>query len=100
MVTLREGQISGITVLDEDESGTVDVSSADLENVGGIIHVPAASAPGNNSFWVQTGSPTLPRFTNSAGATITLGTGGGGSDVGSLSEVLDLGNSTDGYDII
>lgn len=72
MVIVRESQIGGITVLDESVTGTVDVTGAELINISGIIYDSVTSTPGNNSFWVQSGSPTLPKFTNSDGYTISL----------------------------
>lgn len=98
MTTAREQQLGPITVLDESSSGTVTASGAKLTNVAGLVNTPVASTPGNSSFWVQSGSPTLPKFTNSSGSSITLGTGGGGT--GSLAQTLANGNATDGYDII
>jgi len=38
---------------------------------------PQGSSPANNSIWIENTSPTVLKFTNNAGSTITLGSGGG-----------------------
>lgn len=77
MVQINENQISGITELDEEGTGTVTTNGADLIDVAAVNHEAQASAPATGAdkgaFWVEDGSPTLPKFTNSAGLSITLG---------------------------
>jgi hypothetical protein len=98
MVRVREQQLAGITILDSDGYGTVTASDATLRDVDGIVYTQRSSTPGNNSIWIDNNSPSQARFTNSAGSTIVLGSGGG-SGGGSLFETLALGNSSDGYNI-
>jgi len=57
MVQLREDQINVITVL------------------GGTSGSTQPSSPGVNSIWINDDSPSLPKFTDSAGTVITLGSG-------------------------
>lgn len=91
MVKIREEQVGGITVLDEDGEGSVTASGATLTEVSGVIHEPQVSSPGNNSYWIESGSPSLPKFTNSAGVSITLSDDS--SDGYSLQESYEKGNS-------
>lgn len=98
MVEPRQEFLGAITLLDEDGTGTVDSNDANLTNTGYLILNERSGAPatgaGKGSFWVSNDSPTLPKFTDSAGTTITLGTGGGGGPTPPLDEVLDVGNET------
>jgi len=78
MVQPKEGQLGPITILDEDAGGTVNASGANIQTVGGVTHVSEAlPGPGNDSFWVEAGTPSLPKFTDSTGTTITIGSGNG-----------------------
>jgi len=90
MVKFREDQIRTITVLDAETSGSVDSNDALHTNLIGTTMTPQASSPGNNTFWVETGSPTTPYFTDSSGADIDLSGGGGGvTDHGALTGLSD-----------
>lgn len=97
----REGLLGSITVLDEDGHGTVTASGAEFVNVNGVVHAARGDAPttgaGTGAFWVQTGTPTLPKFTDSAGTTIDIGSGGGGE---TLAQTLAIGNVTGGNDLV
>jgi len=77
MVQPKEGQLGSITVLDEDVGGIVTASDANIQDVSGVTHTALGSTPGNNSFWTDNTVPSLPKFTNSDGTTITLGSGTG-----------------------
>lgn len=55
-----------------------------LEVDAGVEHsesvaVPSAPGAGKGTFWVETGTPTLPKFTDSAGNNFTLNESGGSS---------------------
>ena len=77
MVLPIEQQLGPITILDEDSSGTVTASGANIIEVYGVIHDANGAAPttvaDEGAFWVENTDPTLPKFTDSDGITITLG---------------------------
>jgi len=132
MVLPREELLGAITILDEDGTGFVTASDAEIQDVSGVNHTARALSPGGDpttgaskgAFWVEDTGPTLPKFTDSAGTTITLGgnssdllfndssvagttisdalnnlfVGGGGDET--LGVTLFLGNTSDGYDIV
>lgn len=110
MVKLREEQIGGITELDEDGTGIVTASSAEMQDVSGVVHDAITTQPTTGvsvgAFWVEDVSPTLPKFTDSDGNTITLGQGGGLEQVqttlpvtinGQSSFTLPIAPEEDGY---
>jgi len=79
MVQPRQEFLGPITVLDEDASGTVNATGAELVNVTVVLNSLAAqptTGAGTGAFWVQNGTPTTARFTDSAGTTITLNDAG------------------------
>jgi len=95
MVQTLEDQLGPITVLNKDSSaGTIDATGTSISNIGGLLLTQLASEPGNDSIWIDNSGPTLLKFTDSAGDTITLGAGG------DLATTLGLGNTTDGLDIV
>jgi hypothetical protein len=75
MVKPREQLLGSITVLDENSGGSVNASGAELSNVTVVLNS-RASAPttgtGKGAFWVDDDSPTTPKFTDSAGNTISF----------------------------
>jgi hypothetical protein len=78
MVQPREEFLGNITELDKFGEGTITCNSSVMRDVNGILHTarsgaPSGSAAGNGIFWVEDTTPSLPKFTNSAGTTITLG---------------------------
>ena len=79
MVQPRQEFLGPITVLDEDASGTVNATGAELVNVTVVLNslaVQPTTGAGAGAFWVQDGTPTIARFTDSAGTTITLNDAG------------------------
>ena len=94
MVLPREEFLGAITILDEDHDGYVYCSGADVIDLNYLIQNELPSPPwtgtndGYGSFWVEEGTPSVPKFTDSAGNTFTLGGGGG------LDQVLLIGNET------
>jgi hypothetical protein len=90
MVKPREELLGAITVLDENNTGTVTASNAAITNVAATVHNARASAPTTGSslgaFWIDNSSPTNPMFTRSDGVSINLG---GTSDHGTLSGLSD-----------
>lgn len=101
MVLPREEFLGNITNLDKDNEGIITCNSAFIQDVFGVLHTARASAPisyaaGNGIFWVEDTTPSLPKFTDSSGTTITLGAS---LATPTLGEVLAEGNTTDGYNI-
>jgi hypothetical protein len=96
MVKPRQELLGNINNIDRDLSGTVTVNNADIQNSRSIIFTPRLSAPAVNSLWVETGVTTYLKYTDSTGSTITLGSGGGGSQT--WAQTLALGASSSGYD--
>jgi len=83
MVNSKEEFLGAITVLDKYNSGSVSGSDAEFIDVKGVVHSSRDTVPTTGAlkgaFWVDDSGVTLPKFTDSAGVTITLGIGGGGS---------------------
>ena len=77
MVQPKEGQLGTITILDEDSGGSVTATGANIQDVSGVTHTSLGGTPGNDSFWIETGAPSLPKFTDSDNITVTLGAGTG-----------------------
>jgi hypothetical protein len=78
MVQPREEFLGNITELDKFGEGIITCNSSVMRDVNGILHTarsgaPSGSAAGNGIFWVEDTTPSLPKFTDSAGTTITLG---------------------------
>jgi len=97
MVQPREEQLGNITVLDEDNAGTVTTSGSNITDAGGVIHDELGGTPGNNSFWVENTSPSLPKFTDSAGSTITLGGGGDGYSSDGPANRIQVSDGSEGF---
>ena len=101
MVQPREEQLGAITLLDKDSSGFVNCSSALIQDFSGVMGNAQSSRPGNASpdkgiFWVEDpggGDPTVAKFTNSNNVSVDL-------KPQSLSEVLNIGNTTGGHNLI
>jgi hypothetical protein len=96
MVRPREEFLGSITLLDEDSTGSIDANNAEIQSVNGVLHNGLTIAPttgaDKGAFWVEDGTPTLPKFTDSAGNTITL------ADINSISQdgyVSGPGSSVD-----
>ncbi|MFA5759619.1 MAG: hypothetical protein WC942_09740 [Clostridia bacterium] len=104
MVKPREQFIGPITVLNNNTKISVaDTINANLSNLIGVSSavlegVVSVNNPGSNkgTLWVSSESPTVLKFTDSSGNTITLGSSGG---VVTLENVLAQGNVTNGNDV-
>jgi hypothetical protein len=103
MVQPKEGQLGPITILDEDSEGIVVVSGADVTEVGSIIYEAREDAPtttvDTGAFWVENTDPTVPKFTNSDGVSLTLGVAG---DIALHADTHEVGGSDelDGYNLV
>ena len=75
MVKAREDQLGPITVLDENGDGYVTATGAQISGVSAIVYDEVGTSPGNNAIWVDGygAGDSLPKFTNSAGTSFTLG---------------------------
>jgi hypothetical protein len=76
----REEFLGNITNIDRDGEVIITCNSAVMRDVSGMLYTARASAPaiwatGNGIFWVENTNPSLPKFTDSDGTTITLGQG-------------------------
>lgn len=99
MVKLREEQIGGITILDEDGSGSVNGSDAFIQNIKSISLNEEPSVPGGipslgtGKVWFRDDGYLV--VTDDNGTDLVLGSGGEES----LSETLSFGNTTGGNNI-
>lgn len=98
MVKPREEFLGSITLLDEDGYGSINANEAEIVGVQAVVCTGKASAPttgvDKGAFWVQDGSPTQPKFTDSSGQTITIG------EIPGLPDVLSVDNTSGAYNII
>lgn len=96
MVKPRQELLGSINLLDKDGYGEVSLSGSKLLNLYNIILNKQISSSDLNTIWVEDGETSKLKFTDSDGATITLGE----QIPQSLSEVLSTGNSTGSNNIL
>ncbi len=82
MVQINEGQISGITELDEDGTGEVTLNGAFVKNATGIVDITESAtvpggipAPGTGTIWYRNDGYVI--ITNDSGVDTALGSGDG-----------------------
>ena len=104
MVQIDENQISGITELDEDGTGTVTANGAVIEGLSGVTEIAETNAvpggapsAGTGALWIRDDSPNVLVFTDDTGTDHVVNAPGGGED---LATTLGIGNSTGGTAII
>ena len=73
MVKPRQELLGSINLLDKDGYGEVSLSGSKLLNLYNIILNKQISSSDLNTIWVEDGETSKLKFTDSDGATITLG---------------------------